>query len=60
MHCGSTSTSHVDSAGGSDRVGESEALSVLTDDAGEGGLHCPSSLDVLQRLSSDSTAVDVR
>ena len=54
------STSTV--SGGSPRVGERVALSVLMDDAGESGLHCPSSLalEVLLRLSSDSTAVDVR
>lgn len=49
----------IDSAG-STRVGDKVALSVPIDDAGEGGLHCPSSFVVLQRLKSDSTAVDVR
>ena len=43
-------------------VGEKVALSVLIEEAGEGGLHCISSLDEvsLLRLSSDSTAVLVR
>lgn len=55
------SASSVDS-GTSGLVGEKVALSVLIEEAGEGGLHCISSLvEVsLLRLSSDSTAVLVR
>lgn len=55
------STSMVSAGSGSaSLVGEKVALSVLMDDAGDGGLHCTSSPAGLLRLRRDSTAVDVR
>lgn len=60
-HWSVSSSVLVDSTG-SGLVGEKVALSVLIEEAGEGGLHCISSLAEvsLLRLSSDSTAALVR